>query len=283
MSVRLALVAVVLAAACTRAHVVAPATAARVVSLSPSTTEALFAIGAGGAVVGRSRYCDWPPEALRLPQVGGYVDASFEAVLALRPDLVTGARGPAGPDLVGKLEARSIATFFPVTESFAGIDAMIEGLGSRTGHATEARALVESLHEREARVQGAVADLPRVPALLVFGVAPIVAAGPESFADEVLRRAGATNVATGGAYPTLSFEHVLALDPDVILDAAVAEEHGGERISPAAAGWSAVRAVREGRVVALADERVLRPGPRIAEGLAIVAHALHPQAAIPVQ
>jgi iron complex transport system substrate-binding protein len=70
--------------------------AARIVSLSPSTTETLFVIGAGNRVVGRSRYCDWPPEVLKLPQIGGYVDPSFEAILALRPDLVTGARGPAG-------------------------------------------------------------------------------------------------------------------------------------------------------------------------------------------
>ena len=86
-------------------------------------------VGAGASMVGRSRYCDFPPEALRLPQVGGYVDPSFEAILALRPDLVIGARGPSGSALAEKLEARGIATYFPPTESFGAIDVMILGLG----------------------------------------------------------------------------------------------------------------------------------------------------------
>ena len=114
--------------------------AVRVVSLSPSTTETLFVIGAGDRVVGRSRYCDWPPEVAKLPVIGGYVDPSFEAILALRPDLVTGARGPAGAAMSERLDARGISTFLPQTESFAQIDTMILGLGERTGHTSEAKA-----------------------------------------------------------------------------------------------------------------------------------------------
>src|SRR5438309_5001124 len=86
---------------------------ARIVSLSPSTTETLFALGAGERLVGRSRFCDYPPEVRRIPSVGGYVDASLEAILALAPDLVVGARGPAGPSLANKLGSMGIATFFP--------------------------------------------------------------------------------------------------------------------------------------------------------------------------
>ena len=107
----------------------------------------------------------------------------------------------------------------------------------------------------------------------MFGVTPIVAAGPGSFADELLRLAGAENVvaaSTRVAYPTLDLERVIALDPDVVLDAAT-EEHGGDQLS---AAWSAVRAVRERRVVALGDPVVLRPGPRVGRGAAKLAEAL---------
>jgi iron complex transport system substrate-binding protein len=79
----------------------------------------------------------------------------------------------------------------------------------------------------------------------------------------------------------LGFERAVELDPDVIVDASGAETGGGAHITSATPGWSGVRAVREGRVVPLHDERILRPGPRIAEGLAVLAHALHPEAAIP--
>ena len=256
--------------------------ATRVVSLSPSTTEALAAIGARGVLVGRSRYCDYPADVVAVPEVGGYVDPSYEAILALAPDLVTGARGPSGPDLSTRLGVHGIATYFPITESFDGIDLMLRGLGEKTGHAPQAEAIVASLHAQEAAIASAVAAQPKVRTLFLFGIAPIVAAGPGGFPDEMLRRAGGQNVVVeGSAYPTLGLEHVLALDPDVIVDAAWGEASDKGRISTDTAGWRELRAVKAGRVVSLRDEVVLRPGPRIGEGLRLLAKALHPDATIP--
>jgi iron complex transport system substrate-binding protein len=261
-----------LVAGCGRA---APRTGApRVVSLSPSTTEAAFAIGAGNLLVGRSRFCDYPPEATALPVVGGFADPSIEAIVALRPTLAIGARGPAGPALEGTLAARGIATFFPETESIAQIEAMITELGRRLGHEEGARFAVAQIEA--ARRAVAAAKGPRVRAAFLFDVAPIFAAGPGSFADELLREAGGENVITaGGAYPTLDIERLLALDPDVILDGA-ADEQGRSRVLQKAGdpGWKSLRALRAGRVRPLAASVVLRPGPRIGEGLAAVARAL---------
>ncbi len=265
----------------TAATTEASASAARIVSLSPSTTETLFVIGAGDRVVGRSRYCDYPPEVTKLPQVGGYVDPSLEAILALRPDLVTGARGPSGAVMTERLEARSIATFFPPTESFAQIDAMILGLGDKTGNVAQAKAAVAKVDARVAAVEKAVAGKPRKRVLLVFGLEPLSVAGPGSFAHEMIARAGGTNAITeGGAYPTLGLERVLTIDPDVVVNAAIAEAHGHERIGKETPGWSKVRAVAEGRVMPVTDEAILRPGPRIGDGLASLAKAIHPDAEI---
>lgn len=256
--------------------------AARVVSLSPSTTEAMFVMGGLDRLVGRSRYCDWPDEVRKLPQVGGYVDPSLEAILALRPDLVIGARGPAGSAIADRLAARGVATFFPETESFDAIEKMVMGVGERIGRTREAEARVAELRARVSAVESAVARSPRRRVLLVFGLAPLVVAGPSSFADEMIRRAGGTNVLVeGGAYPTLGVERILALDPDVIVNAAMAEELVHERLSKDAPGWGKVRAVAEGRVVRIAEESVLRPGPRIGDGLATLARALHPEAKVP--
>ena len=117
---------------------------------------------------------------------------------------------------------------------------------------------------------------------MLFGITPIVAAGPGGFPDEMLRRAGGTNVVDGGgAYPTLGLERVLALDPDVIVDAAWGESGGEARIGRDSPGWRELRAVKAGRVVSLDDEVVLRPGPRIGEGLRMLARALHPEVNIP--
>jgi iron complex transport system substrate-binding protein len=275
-------VACAAAVGCSRTKKDAPAVAARVVSLSPSTTEALFAIGAGSNVVGRSRYCDYPPEALALPQVGGYVDPNLEAILALRPDLVVGARGPAGTKYTDALASHGVATLFPETESLAAIDAMIRDLGARTGHVEEAARETARLDAHIAAIAKATSWLPKVRALLVFGIEPVVVAGPGGFPDEVIAKAGGVNAVTEGtAYPTLGMERVIALDPDVILDAAIMEGKGAERITKDAPGWREVRAVQRGRVVAVGDEVVLRPGPRIDQGIATIAHALHPDAKVP--
>lgn len=255
----------------------APRVGRRIVSMAASTTEALFAIGAGTLVVGRSRYCDYPPEARALPSVGGYVDPSLEAVLGLNPDLVVGARGPLGPGFLRALTERGIETWFPETESLASIDELILGLGQRTNRQEPARALVERMATRRTAIEKAVAGEKRPRALLLFEKKPISAAGPGSFPDEMLRLAGGDNALKEGArYANLSLEKVLSLDPDVILDA----EMGA---APAAfdSTWGGVRAVKEGRVVRLGDESVLRPGPRVLDGVAVLARALHPELNVP--
>jgi iron complex transport system substrate-binding protein len=280
--VRVAALAISACAACSRHDVAPTGEAHRIVSLGPSTTEALFAIGAGDRLVARSRYCDWPPEATKLPAVGG-LEPDIEAILQLGPDLVVGPSGQWSGRLTETMHAHGIATWFPdEIQSLAAVDALILGLGDRTGHSAQARDVDGRIDAREAAIEKATASAPRPRVLLVAGLGPIVAAGPHNFADDLLRHAGASNVVTeGGSWPTLGFERVVELDPDIILDASVAETGGTTHITRDAQGWSGVRAVREGRVVPIGDERVLRPGPRIAEGLAVLARALHPDAAIP--
>ncbi|HEY8088470.1 MAG TPA: helical backbone metal receptor [Polyangiaceae bacterium] len=268
-------------AGCTRGHASAAGEAHRVVSLGPATTEALFAVGAGDRVVARSRYCDWPPEATKLPAVGG-VEPDVEAILQLSPDLVVGPSGQWSTPLTETMRAHGIATWFPPEiQSLEGVDALLVGIGEHTGHAEDARRITASIDAREAAIGAALANAPRPRVLFVVQLTPVVAAGPASFADAMLRRAAARNaVQDGGAWPVVGYERIAELDPDVVLDATLVENGGETHITPKAYGWSTVRAVREGHVVPLVDERVLRPGPRIAEGLAVLARALHPGATI---
>jgi iron complex transport system substrate-binding protein len=275
---RAALAWLLAAAACGRGE--RAATGPRVVSLSPSTTEAVFAIGAGALLAGRSSYCDFPPEARALPIVGGFADPSVEKIIALRPTLVVGARGPAGPALAQALARHGIASAFPETESIAQIEDMLADLGRRLGHEAGAVAAVAVIEARRRRVAAAVAGRPRVRAVFLFDAAPIVAAGPGSFPDELIREAGGVNlITTGGAYPTVDLEKLLALDPDVLLDGAadMNAPAGTSRLAALrdAPGWKTLRALREGRVHPVPAGATLRPGPRIGEGLVAVARALH--------
>lgn len=250
----------------------------RVVSISPSTTEAAYAVGAGTRLVGRSKQCDYPAAVTSLPIVGGFADPSLEAIIALAPTLVIGAHGPAGPALEQALGARGIATFFPETESIAQIESMLAELGKKLSGDVAARVAIAAIEARRAEVARAIAGKPRVKAALLFDVSPIVAAGPGSFPDELLREAGGDNVITaGGAYPTINLERLLALDPDLVLDGAGDMNEGASRIAALreAPGWRDLRALREGRVRSLSVATALRPGPRIGEGLVAMARAIH--------
>jgi iron complex transport system substrate-binding protein len=268
------LIAAALAACKKAAPIAAEKSARRIVSISPSTTEAVVAIGARELLVGRSRYCDHPPEIKSLPEVGGYVDANLEAILALRPDLVVGARGPAGQAITDALGAHGIATYFPQTESFAEIDAMITGIGARVGRDAAAADVVTAMHVDEDTLARSLEAKPKPRVLFVFGVTPIVVAAHGSFPDEMISRAHATNAVTEGTgYPTLGIERVLAIDPDVVVEAAWGER-GTSAIAQGAVGWGRLRAVRENHVAHLTDEAALRPGPRVVRGLEGLARAL---------
>lgn len=250
-------------------------------SLTPNTTEALFAIGAGARVVGVSRYCDWPREATRLPKVGGYVDPSLEAILALRPDLVVGARGPSNRGVVDRLSQSGIATYFPQDRSLEDVYALLLGLGERTGRSDAARTLVTRLRRERAAVERALAGRRRPRVLLVYGYRPIVVAGPGGFADELVRAAGGQNALRDGtAYPTISLERVEALAPEVIVEARFSA-HEDSTSTPDWQRLPTIPAVRDGRVIVLRDERLIRPGPRVLEGVRVLASRLHPDVVIP--
>jgi len=273
----------VLALSCRDGRRKAGGPAKRLVSISPSTTEAIFALGAGNRLVGRSRYCDYPPEVRGVPAVGGFVDPSFEAVIALKPDLVVGVQGPGLRDFAERLDARGIDTYFPPTQSIREINAMLVALGKLLGDEQAGQRVVDRITSQTATVAAAIVNRRRPRALVVFGLRPIVVAGPGSFPDEMLRLAGGENVVRTERtrFPTLGIERVLALDPDVIVDTtgvAMREEVSVSRDLP---GWSEVRAARDNHIIRVSDDRVLRPGPRVGEGLTVLAKALHPGVALP--
>jgi iron complex transport system substrate-binding protein len=214
--------------------------------------------------------------------VGGFADPSFEAIVALAPTLVVGAHGPAGPAFAERLRAQGVAVYFPETESFDQIVEMLTGLGALLDHVASARAVTLALQTRKAAVLSAIQDLPPPRAVMLFDVGPIIAAGPGGFPDEMMRLARARNlISEGGAYPTIGLERLLALDPELILDGVSA---GVEGPSPLAAkrgapGWKSLQAFAKNRVQ-LVGSTVLRPGPRIAEGLAALARAIHGDALV---
>jgi len=241
-------------------------------------TETVFALGRGAWLVGRSRFCDYPKEALAVPEVGGFADPSLEKILALRPTLVCGERGPAGPDLPAALEREHIATYFPALVGIADIEAMIEELGAKLDARDRGKAIADGVRDELTAIHTRVGGAAPVRVVFLFDWKPLVAAGPKSFPDEVLTLAGGENVVTsGGQYPRLGPEGLLALDPEVVVDgSAGAYAEPPDVLLRQTPGLEALRAAKSGRLYRLASTAALRPGPRIAQGVAEIAAFLHP-------
>jgi len=258
--------------------------ARRIVSLAPSATEILFAIGAGDRLVGVCSYCDHPRQVEDLPRVGTFTSPSIESIVAARPDLVIGARGPATMGAVAAIRRVGVPVLIVEDTTLDAVWTAIDEIGRRTGREEAAGELATELRRRLDAVRRRLAGVARRRVLVVVGQTPLVVAGVGTFVDDLIRIGGGVNVAadTGQPWPRLSIETVLARGPEVIIDSALGHEEGAD---PGLWGrFPTLPAVREHRVHAYRSFAALRGGPRLADAAEEFARLIHPEvsgAAVP--
>ncbi len=255
----------------------------RIVSLSPSVTEILFALGAGGQVVGRDSFSNYPAEAAAIQDVGGSMgNYSVETIASLQPDLVIAAEINT-PEQVKALEDMGLTVYYLANPAdLAGIYDMLLTVGKLSGREAEAEALNQSLKARVQKVEETVAKAETRP--LVFyeldGTDPAKpwTAGPGGFLDELIRAAGGDNAAAGltSAWAQISIEELLVQDPDIIL---LGDSIYGMTPDQVAGrpGWDGLSAIVEGRIYEFNDDLVSRPGPRLVDGLEELVKLIHPE------
>jgi iron complex transport system substrate-binding protein len=244
-----------------------------IVSLVPSFTEDLFAIGAGGQVVGVSQYSDVPLAATKLPIVASSGTIASERIVRLHPDVVVGI--PAQASQVADLQRAGVHVVLLRDDNFEDIFRDLEALGKLSGHERDANALERRLRARTTALLATVPRGNRPRCFVVLDTAPIFTVGNRSFIATLIRLAGGRNAAgdLGTAYARYSAEALLALQPDVIITDPSTHVSAVLDRSP----WRELRAVREGRLYVLADSGILeRPGPRYNDGLAWLIAKLHP-------
>ncbi len=256
----------------------------RIVSLAPSNSEILFAVGAEDQVVGVTQFCNYPPEACEGKEVVGGFSAksiSMEVIVSLEPDLVV-AGGEIHRPIIEALEQQGIPVISLTGRSFQDVYADIQLVGQVTGHPDQAAQVVAEMQARVAAVTEAVADIPPEERLRVFYEVwdePLMTAGPNTFIGQMIDLAGGVNIFDDVAedYPVISSEEVIRRNPDVIL----APDTHADKVTPEALaqrpGWETIRAVQEGRIHLVNGDIVSRPGPRIVDGLEAVARALYPE------
>ena len=258
-----------------------PRPARRVVSLIPSATEVLLALGAGDRLVGRTDF-DHGPGVDSLPSVGGGMTPSIEAVAALRPDLVLGWETKGDQATRRRLEELGIPVFAVEVDDTVGVFRTVASLGRLTGRAGAADSLAAGLRRELAEVRASVAGRPEPTVFFLVWNDPPMTAGAGTFISQVLGVAGGRNVFAdvAGEWPNVAPEEIVRRQPDFVV--LPQGEKGGAhdvdllRRSP---GWRELRAMREGRIVTIDSELMNRPGPRLGEAARTLRDRLHPDAA----
>jgi cobalamin transport system substrate-binding protein len=251
----------------------------RIVALAPNLTEILYYLGLGDRVVGVTRYSYYPPDALKKPKVGSYIQVNVERVLELKPDLVFGTVDGNRRGVVSILGQAGIPVYVvnprTVKETIATIAAIADvcGVGER-GHR-----LASLLTNRVARIVNRTSGLKKPLVFLQINLRPIMTVNRHTIHHDVIRLAGGRNM-TGDLdvpYPTISVEEVLKAKPDVIIISSM--ERGGrfERERMYWYEWPSIPAVRRRQVYLLDSDLLDRPSPRIVEGLEIMARMIHPE------
>lgn len=257
---------------------------ARIVSLAPSITEILFAVGAGEQVVGVTKYCNYPPEAAQGREIVGGFSAkslSVEKIIGLKPDLVI-AGGATHKPVSEALEAAGVPVFNFEPKDLAGVYANILAAGALTGHGPQAEKVVADMKARVQKVAAAAADIPQDRRVKVFYEVwdePLMTAGPTTFIGQIIELAAGVNIFADvkEQYPTVSSEAVVARKPDVILGPSSHGEGLTAAKIGARPGWGELAAVKAGRIVIVDGDIISRPGPRLADALEAVARGLYPE------
>jgi iron complex transport system substrate-binding protein len=247
----------------------------RVVSLAPSFTEIIYAIGGEGRLVAVTTYCDYPEEATLKPKIGDFLNPSIEKIIALKPDCVL-ATDPTQARASETLRKLGIKVVQLNPESIAGVLKCILEIGEILDRKAAADSLVSELDSGAERLRKSAPYINKKKVFLEIDTNPLVSAGRASFVGELLALAGGENIiGSDSKYPVINAELVIQKDPDVIVLAnpAITVKEVESRI-----GWGQVSAVRTGMVVSIDPSVISRPGPRAIKGALELRRLIYPEA-----
>ena len=244
----------------------------RIVSLAPSITETLFAVGAGDRVAGVTSYCDYPPEARGKEKVGDTLKPNIEKIVGLRSDLVIVSTSSQLEQYVLRLEELGVPVYISNPRNIDSVLRSISAIGQLVDAEDRAREIVASMSAEVERVAKRLERRPRPRVLFLLGTEPLITVGSGTFLDDLINRAGGQSISAGtsGDYPQYSLETAVAKQPEVIF-IQFDEKQLPDRLRQTPAGMG-------GRVYHVDDDVVSRPGPRIVQGLEQMAIRIHPEA-----
>ena len=257
----------------------------RIVSLAPNITEIVFALGAGDRIVGVTQYCTYPAEAILKTKVGGFSDPNPELIIFLKPDLIIATPNVGNRDAVLWLKKHS-AIPVPVvkTESLPDLYDAIRIIGNAINEEEQASLLAENIRSRIELTRTKTLALGRKRVLLALSIDPVIAASPDSYPGALATLASADLVPPGvehgrktSPYTILSIEEIIQFNPDVIIQTTMdsADQAHSSLLLDSWKKWKTISAVKNGKVLVVPGDLILRPSPRAPDGLNLLVKLIH--------
>jgi len=252
----------------------------RVVSLAPSLTESIYALGLDDLLVGDTDYCDYPPEARQKHKVGGAINPSLEEIALLKPDVVLVIKSLNRPETVRQLERLGIATYSADPHTLDEIRGSVHHLGEVLGHPAEGEALDNRLLRQEKLLQQKLLNLRPARVLFIVWIDPLQSVGRHTFIADAMAHAGAISVVDSSQdWPQISLEEMVRLQPEFLIFATRHAEKAAQDVEALSRrpGWELLDAVK-GRKFAVISDAAIRPAPRLFGAVEELARQLPPEA-----
>ena len=256
-----------------------PYPAKRIVSLAPSITEILFALGLDEQVAAVTNFCDYPETVLNKPRIGGFVNPDIEKIVSLKPDLIIGIRDGNRMDTVDRLNDFGLPAYLIDPKGFDGVMQTIKNIGDVVGREKESRKMVKEMVKKTENIITLTQSLSRPKVFFQLGDAPMVTVGKGTLANDLIRLAGGRSISENEptSYPVYSIETVLLKAPEIIIITSMDSKKNAPQLVKKWESWKSIPAVRMSMIYVIDSNLVDRPTPRIVEGLEALVRIIHPE------
>ena len=251
--------------------------AKRIISLAPSITEILFALGLNEEIAAVTNFCDYPEAVLNKPRIGGFINPSIEKIVSLKPDLIIATTDGNRWETIHRLSDLGFTVYLIRPKSFSGVMKAIHHIGVMVGREEESRKIIVNMISKKEEIATRTKSLPKPKVFFQIGYAPIMTVGRETLADDLIRLAGGKSISENESvnYPLYSIETVMLKAPEVIIISSMESKRDCMSLIKKWQDWKNIPAIKRKSIYVIDSNLVDRPTPRIIEGLEAMVKMIH--------
>ena len=256
-----------------------PHSAKRIISLAPSITEILFALGLDEEIAAITNFCDYPEAVLNKPRIGGFVNPNIEKIVSLKPNLIIGIRDGNQVETIQRLTELGLSVYWIDPKGFDGVIKTIRNVGDIVGRQEESKEMIRGMMARKEAIVTRSRFLPKPRVFYQVGDAPMVTVGKGTLGDDLIRLAGGKSISDNEpmSYPVYGIETILSKAPEMIIISSMDSKKNYVTLIKRWENWKSIPAVRMNAIYVVDSNLVDRPTPQIVEGLEIMAGMIHPE------